>query len=225
MATAQEDRLKFRHFSVRQGLSDGNITALAQDKQGYLWVGTKNGLNRFDGFSFRTFRYNASDSNSIAGNNVQCLYVGTDGKIWVGLVEGRVSCYDPERESFRSYRCYTSEEVEAGDVSGITEEGGYVWVAVDRRGLVRLDPETGDTVRYEHDPENPGSLSHNAVTAVKNAHGGRLWLTSWGGGLDLFDTQTGNFSHYHYPEQSDVRYRQIKCLYLDTQGDIWLGST
>ena len=224
-AQPQED-VKFRHFSVRQGLSDGHVTALAQDDLGYIWIGTTNGLNRFNGYSFKVFRNNPTDQNSLAGNNVQCLYIDSHGKVWAGLVGGRVSCYDPQLETFRNYVCYFTTEETDGDVSAITEDDqGYLWVTVDRRGLVRLDPDTGNIVRYEHDPENPSSLSHNAVTGIARDASGKMWVTSWGGGLDLFDSHTGTFTHYPYPGGTDARYGQIKSLLRDSEGDVWLGST
>lgn len=218
--------MKFRHFSVRQGLSDGHVNALVQDERGYLWIGTTNGLNRFNGYSFKVFRNDPTDPNTLAGNNIQCLFIDSGGKIWAGLLGGRVSCYDPQLETFRNYICYFTTEETDGDVSAITEDDrGYLWVTVDRRGLVRLDPESGDIIRYEHDPDNPSSLSHNAVTGIAKGANGKMWVTSWGGGLDLFDPQTGTFTHYPYPGESDARYTQLKCLLLDSEGDIWLGST
>ena len=220
-----QENLKFRHFSVRQGLSDGHVTALAQDSRGYLWIGTRNGLNRYNGYGFKVFQNDPSDSNTIIGNNIQCLFIDSAGNIWAGLVGGQVSCYNPLEETFRNYNCFFSPSEADGDVSAITEEGGYMWITVDRRGLVRLNPESGEIVRYEHNPDNPGSLSHNAVTGIARGANGKLWVTSWGGGLDLFDPQTGSFTHYNYPGESDVRYRQIKTLLLDSEGNIWLGST
>ena len=225
-ATAQpQESLKFRHFSVRQGLSDGHVTALAQDSRGYLWVGTRNGLNRYNGYNFKVFQNDPANDNTIVGNNIQCLYIDSVGNIWAGLVGGQVSCYNPKEETFRNYNCYFSQSEADGDVSAITEEGGYMWVTVDRRGLVRLNPENGEIVRYEHNPDNPASLSHNAVTGIARGPNGKLWVSSWGGGLDLFDPQTGTFTHYGYPGANDVRYNQIKALLLDSEGNIWLGST
>lgn len=220
-----QESLKFRHFSVREGLSDGHVTAIVQDSRGYLWVGTRNGLNRYNGYGFKVFQNDPADPNTIVGNNIQCLYIDSKGNIWAGLVGGQVSCYYPEQETFRNYNCYFSPSEADGDVSAITEEGGYMWVTVDRRGLVRLNPESGEIVRYEHNPDNPGSLSHNAVTGIARGSNDKLWVSSWGGGLDLFDPQTGTFTHYRYPGATDVRYDQIKALLLDREGNIWLGST
>lgn len=226
MASAVPEDIRFRQFSVRQGLSDSNVTAITQDRQGFLWIGTKNGLNCFNGYDFKVYRSNSAEGNSIAGNCVQCLFVDSHGRIWIGLLGGLVSCYDPETESFRNYVCYFSVEESDGDVSAIAEDfSGNIWITVDRRGLVRLNPETGDIIRYEHSSENPSSLSHNAVTDIRRDSSGKMWISSWGGGLDRFDPETATFTNYSYPGGTDIRYSQLKCLCLDRQGDLWIGST
>ena len=100
--------LRFRHYSAGDGLSDNHVNCAVQDSTGYIWIGTANGLNRFDGYGFTVFRHDTGDDSSIAGNNVQCLYVDGKGKIWAGLISGRASCYDPERESFTNYNYISS---------------------------------------------------------------------------------------------------------------------
>lgn len=225
-AGAVTQNMRFRQFSVRQGLSESNVTAIAQDRQGFLWIGTKNGLNCFNGYDFKVYRSSSADGNSIAGNCVQCLYVDSRGQIWIGLLGGLVSCYNPETETFRNYECYFSVEESDGDVSAFAEDfNGNIWITVDRRGLVRLNPENGDIIRYEHSAENPSSLSHNAVTDIRRDSSGQMWISSWGGGLDRFDPATGTFRKYAYPGATDTRYSQLKCLCLDVQGDLWIGST
>ena len=228
VAVARSGEMRFRHYSVQQGLSDSYVTALAQDRTGRIWIGTQNGLNCFDGYSFQVFKHHPTDGNSLAGNNVQCLYVDRKGYIWIGLLEGRVSCYDPSMETFRNYICYFPTEAMNGDVSRITEDDeGFLWVTVDRRGLVRLNPETGGLVRYEHSDKNRNSLSHNAVTDLVRDRDGALWITSWGGGLDRFLPSEKRFGHYPLTENGsdDPRFRQLKCLLLHSDGELWCGST
>lgn len=226
MVANAEESLRFKHFSVRQGLSDSNVTALAKDSRGFIWIGTKNGLNCFNGYTFKGFRNSPSDPNTIAGNSIQCLYIDSGGNIWAGLLSGRVSRYDPRTETFRNYTCYSPTSEADGDVSAIAEDAdGYIWVTVDRRGLVRLNPQTGEVARYEHSPTTPLSLSHNAVTDIQRDSRGKMWITSWGGGLDCFDPVTGSFRHFAYNSSEDLRYRQLKCLHMDHQGNLWIGST
>src|ERR1051325_4341904 len=86
-----------QHYGVENGLSLGSVTCLLQDKQGFLWVGTLNGLDRFDGYSFREFLHDPRDTTSLLDNQVTALSLGPDGKIWIGTAAG-INVYDPVRD-------------------------------------------------------------------------------------------------------------------------------
>ena len=89
----------FRHYQVEQGLSNNAAISCLQDKKGFTWFGTKDGLNRFDGYTFKIFRNNPSDSNSLGSNFVHCLYEDKQGVLWVGTESG-LYAYNEKKESF-----------------------------------------------------------------------------------------------------------------------------
>lgn len=216
--------VRFRHFSVTDGLSDRHVCCITQDPSGFIWIGTQNGLNRFDGYSFTVFKHNAADSNSLPGNHITCIHIDSGGRIWTGHLKGMVSCYDPRTEKFTRYSCCPSGEKPESDVSGITEgKDGLIWITVDRMGLVRLDPEKGTPDVFRHSDSDQYSLSHNAVTDIIVGPDGKLWITTWGGGLNILDPESMQFRHI--PFQADTDYGKLTCLYLDKEGDLWAGST
>lgn len=226
---AQNQLLKFKHFTISSGLSNSYITDILQDKRGYIWIGTTDGLNRFDGYDFKVYKRNPFDKTSIGGNNIRCLYEDSHGNLWAGLLNGIVSKFNPEVERFTNYTCVLedSKVSGAGDISGIVEDkDGMLWIAVDRKGFVCLNPSTGDFSCYESDPNNSNSLSHNATTSIAIARDGCIWITTWGGGLNRFDPKTKRFTHYmNSPDISeDVPCRHLICQYHDRYGNVWIGT-
>lgn len=226
---AQNQPLKFKHLTISNGLSNSYITDILQDRRGYIWIGTTDGLNRFDGYDFKIYKRNPFDKTSIGGNNIRCLYEDSHGNLWVGLLNGIVSKFNPEVEKFTNYTCVLedSKVLGAGDISGMVEDkDGLFWIAVDRKGFVCLNPDTGDFSCYESDPNNSNSLSHNATTSIAIARDGCIWITTWGGGLNRFDPKTKMFTYYmNSPNISeDVPCRHLTCQYHDRYGNVWIGT-
>src|SRR5690349_12509678 len=101
-AAGQQTRFRVTHYDEATGLQSNVISAMLQDKKGYMWFGTADGLCRFDGYTFRTFRRQKGESNSLPGNNILKLAEDSSGKIWIGLQDW-ISCYDPETGIFLNY--------------------------------------------------------------------------------------------------------------------------
>jgi ligand-binding sensor domain-containing protein len=94
--------LSFRHLTIEDGLSQGMVNAIYQDRQGFLWFGTKAGLNRYDGYSFTIFQNNPFDSTSLSNNYVQTIFEDHRGRLWIGTGDG-LNCFDPATEKFRRF--------------------------------------------------------------------------------------------------------------------------
>ncbi len=210
--------LRLRLYSTDDGLSNSNVNDIIQDRNGFIWIATSNGLNRFDGSNFMTILH---------GRQVRCIYEDSEGNIWAGMLEGKVCRYDPRTSITTDYVCYFPTESTNGDVSGIIEsKDGFIWIAVDRLGLVRLNPETGGHVRFDHDPEDPESLSNNAVTDLEFDDDGKLWISTWGGGLNVFDPADQSFS---FPMErlglQDGQYADQFKILKRPDGIWWVGTT
>ena len=100
---AQESNINFTHYQLDQGLSDNNVTSITQDKQGFIWVATDNGLNRFDGYNFKVYRNNAKDRSSLPSDYVNAVYVDTSGVLWVATNKG-LAKYNPNTDDFTIYQ-------------------------------------------------------------------------------------------------------------------------
>ena len=130
---------EFRNLTVADGLSQSTVTAIAQDDSGFVWLGTQDGLNRYDGYSFRVFRNAQTDTQSLSESNITALYVDRDGTLWVGTKNG-LNRYNPEREDFTRYLNRDRNPI---GVYGIADaEPGALWISSDE-GLLHLDTRSG----------------------------------------------------------------------------------
>ena len=101
--SAQSSDLRFISLSTEDGLSNNTVVCILQDTQGFMWFGTEDGLNRFDGYDFSVFRHNPDESNSLTDNNISSLFQDDSGYIWIGTKGGGLNRYDPRTEVFSYY--------------------------------------------------------------------------------------------------------------------------
>src|SRR5690349_6532068 len=139
----------FRRLAIPDEVPAHLTTALAQDRQGFLWIGTQAGLMRFDGSRFEVFRSNPEDPATLGGSYVRSLLPARDGRLWVGTFSGGLSVYDPARESFTRYRNDPQNPASLAHdrVEALAEDrSGRIWAATNE-GVDRLDPRSG---RIDH---------------------------------------------------------------------------
>ena len=133
-AQMADEHYYFKNLSVQNGLSQNTVNAILQDRQGFMWFGTKDGLNRYDGLSFRKFKHDDRTRRSIGNNFITALYEDAKGDIWVGTDVG-LYIYHPEKDSFRHFAELSVENTKIEHtVTAISGDNkGCVWVAVESR--------------------------------------------------------------------------------------------
>ena len=139
-----QSALNFEQISIEQGLSQTNITSIIQGKNGFLWIGTGDGLNRYDGYNFKIFKHEDSDYTSISNNSIWSLFEDSDGIIWVGTKGGGLNAFNPETETFTLYYPRENEpnSISGTDVLSILEDRkGRLWVGTERNGSEPDGPE------------------------------------------------------------------------------------
>jgi len=225
---AQTDDLVFERLSQEQGLSDPTVFSIFQDSHGFMWFGTVDGLNRFDGYSFVIYRHSPADSNSISDNFIRSIYEDHSHTLWIGTGNG-LEQFNPHTEKFIHHEIDPiSKRPSDNEVRAIHEDrADNLWVGAASGGLNRFDRKTGVFKRYLHDPQNPNSLSHNSVSAIYEDRPGRLWIGTVGGGLNRFNPTTGEFIHFkNDPQDSNsLNSNIVLSLYGDSAGEtLWVGT-
>ncbi len=203
----------FRHYQVEQGLSHNTVNCIAQDKEGFLWFGTKDGINRFDGISFKVFRRTPSDSTSLGNNFVYSLHQDHQGILWVGTRQGLYQ-YTARSESFRLIK-----STGWTDVRDITsDKNGNVWFILGLKlyRYNRLKDSVPTLINYEQ----------KEVSAITITADGQLWVSSVEGRLLQYDAATGRFSGYDlFNESATPPSKWIGKIYATGKGHILVATS
>jgi signal transduction histidine kinase/streptogramin lyase len=215
------DAIKFKHLTIDDGLSDNFVIPVLQDRQGFLWVGSKNGLNKYDGAEFSVYSHDPDNSHTISNNYIWSLLEDSAGILWVGTWGGGVNKFDPVTQRFIRYQHDKNNPNSLSNdiIWNIYEDkAGILWIGTDEGGLNRFDPVTETFTHYRHDPKNPNSISSDSVTRIYEDKTGIFWISTYGGGLNKFDPKTEKFVHYNLTNNA------LWCLYWDSQDKLWLGT-
>ncbi len=220
------DEFDFVHIGRTEGLSQSTVYAILQDRSGFMWFGTENGLNRFDGYDFTVFQHVPGDPSSLSHNSVLTLYEDREGILWIGTLNGGLNRYDPQLGSFRNYRHIPGRgDSLSNDIVGAIHEDrdGTFWVGTDS-GLTRLDRASGRFTPQPLATDRPGKSDH--IHDICEDHDGALWIGTFGGGVSRLDRRTGLSVHFrHDPaDPASLGDDYVYCLHIDRQGFLWIGS-
>ncbi|MDM8515678.1 two-component regulator propeller domain-containing protein [Desulfobacterales bacterium HSG16] len=226
---AEHDGLKFERISLSEGLSQSTVFGITQDNRGFMWFGTRNGLNRYDGYQFTIFEKNLSDSNSLSNNFVWSLIKDRKGYIWIGTHGGGLDRFDPETEKFTHFKNDPANQNSLSHdtvVNVMEDSAGRIWICTDGGGLNRLNPATGNFIRYRHDPADSSSISGNRVWALAEDRQGTIWAGTSESGLNSFDPATEKFTRYvHDPEnENSLSHNAVWSILEDKNDNLWIGT-
>lgn len=220
-----QKRIQFKTISVKDGLSLNAIYSIIQDSQGFMWIGTEDGLNRYDGYNFKVFTTKPQNPVSLSHTSVNVIHEGSSGRLWVGTREG-LNQFDRSREIFTRYHHKSNDphSLSHNWIKAVLEDrSGLVWV-VTSKGLDRLDRESGRFIHFRHDPKDPGSLIHNNVNCIHEDSAGVLWLAT-SGGLEQFDRRKSRFVHFQQKDPNSLSGIGVSTIYEDESGFLLIGTS
>jgi PAS domain S-box-containing protein len=212
---------------VEHGLSQATVQAILQDHAGFFWFGTDEGLNRFDGYSFRVFQHDPEDPHSLPHSMISALYEDREKRLWVGT-QGGLALFDPANETFARVG-----PVEERVTSMLEDPAGTMWIGTVGQGLFRRDAGSDTLVSYAHDPGRPESLASHLVSALHLDRRGRLWIGTRDAGLDMLAAtglsdppERSRFLH-HRRDPRDPRSLpddDVLGLAEDRTGTLWIAT-
>lgn len=220
---------KFNNLTVENGLSNNDVNTLIQDKTGFIWFGTEDGLNRYDGYNFKVFRHNPSDSNSLADNTIWALMEDSKGFLWIGTKSGKLNRYDPVKESFTLHQ-FTPNIDRSSSIAALFEDSkGNIWIGTRTRGIYRLNPDSNEISHWNRNDSIPSSLSNQSVRAITEDKSGNIIIGTYSG-LNKFNPSTPDkgFEKFFYKadDPNSLSDKEIYNLSKSTSDDntIWIGT-
>ncbi|WP_338761300.1 two-component regulator propeller domain-containing protein [Bernardetia sp. ABR2-2B] len=220
-------KLRVEQLAIEQGLSQNSVNAMIQDSEGYIWIGTDDGLNRYNAYDVTIFRHNREDSLSIIDNQVKAIYEDTNHNIWIGTIAG-VSIFDTKTQTFKSF--YKKEDEKNtlvdNEVNAITEDKeGFIWLGT-TNGLSKYDYNNHSFTNYTATDEDSVMLGSNDITALAVDTNNNLWIGTNRAGINKWNLTTGDKKLYRLTRGDSTSYYGFGSsnIMISRVGDVWLAG-
>ena len=221
------EKYLFKSLEVDLGLSNSNVLSIFRDSDGFMWFGTANGLNRFDGTEMKTFYSDDRDSSALSNNYISKIYEGPDKSLWIRNVNGIFEVYQPATENFERNieKFFNKYHLKSKEIKMIFKDGERYWFVHPFEGVSVYDAETEKTIYLTQKREGQGGLSTNQVSSVAKRGKDEYWIVHQNGTLDVFEGKagaiTGSISIRSFLEPS-INYDFE--LFIDSDQDAWIYS-
>lgn len=223
---AQTKKLRFDHITTENGLSDNYVTHIFQDKKGFIWISTQDGINRFDGYTFKHYKHIPGNINSLSDYAVNHIFEDSKGIFWISTRDG-LNKFNPTTETFVHYKMDKDDpnSLSAKRLYGCVEDkNGNIWIATGK-GLNRFDQSKGTFEKYTNIPGDSKSISDNVIATLFSDSKGNLWIGSTNG-LNLYDFKSSTFKSFLNEDgkPNTPSTNMITALYEDSKGFLWIGT-
>lgn len=225
---AQSQDLKFTNITIEYGLSHSKVNCIYQDRQGFLWFGTNEGLNKYDGYTFTVYQPDPDDPHSISANLIRCILEDSKGNFWIGTEAGGLNRFDRQLQKFTHFTADSSSAIilSGNNVNAIIEDkAGNLWLGTEH-GIDRIDFDHQQAWHYSPYSAELSRQPVNEIMALLEDRQGTLWIGTLGGGLCAFDRHTQKFNHYRHDPKNrfSIGDDEIYSIYEDSKGELWIGT-
>ncbi|MCB0546319.1 MAG: hypothetical protein KDD19_01965 [Phaeodactylibacter sp.] len=219
--------MSFDHITINQGLSNNTIYSIVEDQDGFLWFGSRDGLHRYDGYEFKSFKSDPEDSLSLPSNNVQSLFLHPNGDIWIGLKVGGLCIFgrqsqrlqvNPLKElSFADWREVSIQSI-------FQDSYGEYWIGTAGHGVIRMDSSLQRITHYSlFEQGHPNNIfSYFCFSFVEDAEG-NIWMGTEGNRIPYFERKSGAIKELSAIGGPKMKYTFTKSL-LFVDGTLWIGT-
>ncbi len=220
-------KLRFDHLSIQDGLSQASITSILQDSRGYMWFGTQDGLNRYNGYEFKVFKFNPADLSTISDNSILKVFEDSSNNLWIATLNG-LNLYNRKTETFTRYFLKEGNNYnKMNQFSSIIEDNySNLWIGSRWKGLIQFNLKTKKWIMYDNNKNNPNSLNNDQVLTLSKGYNNEIWIGTNGGGLNRYDHKIKKFTSYkNQPENPlSISNNIIRTIYIENKNKIWIGT-
>jgi ligand-binding sensor domain-containing protein/signal transduction histidine kinase len=224
---SQQKDIKFEHISIEEGLSQSGVNCILQDSKSFLWFGTGDGLNKYDGYKFDIYKHDPDKSGSLSNNDILAICEDQAGNLWIGTRRGL-------NRFNRSDETFTHWLNEPGDPNSLShnhvlsiyeDQKGFIWIGTKDGGLNKFEPRNNRFKCWLHDPDKSGSLSNNDILAICEDRTGNLWIGTRNG-LNQFDHTDEVFTLYSNEPGNphSLSHNEVLSIVVDQSGTLWIGT-
>jgi len=249
----QSNNYSIQYYSTNDGLSQNEVTSIIQDKYGFMWFGTRGGLNRFDGYNFKRFKPESNNPNSLHNPSIERLYKDSKGRIWIGTKSGGCSLFDSGKEQF-SIPEDSINTIPDRIISFKEDSAGAMWIGSWNRGVYKLGEHLNVSERKQNDfrvstietiddssvyigtvrglfninskkitKVGAGIRGREITEMIKDKNKPLLWMVGWGLNLSSYDYINHKTTEYPIPITEDGKSNAYS-VYQDREGNIWVGT-
>ena len=223
--SAMSSRLDFARLTIEDGLAQNTVLTLLQDRQGFMWLGTTEGLHRYDGATFTLYRHDPADSTSLSDNYIEVVYEDRAGTMWVGTSNGGLHRFDRELDRFTRVG---AEHLHPYNVTWLYEDSSdRFWIGTQGGGLFEMDRGTGGFTHYGHDPDDATSLSNDRLwQIIEDVRDPELLWVATEDGLSRLHVGSGEFVRFHHEPGDPLSLSDddVRSLHTDARGTLWAGT-
>jgi signal transduction histidine kinase/CheY-like chemotaxis protein/ligand-binding sensor domain-containing protein len=225
---AQQSHIKFGHLTTNDGLSQSTILCMFQDTRGFMWFGTLDGLNKYDGYKFTLYRNDPKDSSSLSYNIVKSIVEDSAGNLWIGTLGGGINKFNREKEKFTHY---THDKNNSQSLSSdlinclFIDKNDNIWAGTSNGGLNLFEVAKNKFTRYLNE-ENAKSLSDNDVRAIYQDEKENVWVATNKGGLNLLSKNAKDFVRFQHDDKDEksLSYNSVWSIWEDKKKNLWIGT-
>ena len=221
---AQVQYSRFEHLTINDGLSSNRIRCIYKDNKNYLWMGTDVGLDRYDSYQVKKYRFDENQAGTISSDILTCIYEDREKNLWFGTYDG-LNLYDPSKDNFTVFKHNPADKnsINSNCITGIVEDKkGNLWIVSDGSCLNWWNPQSRNFVRYPFEEQRHGlSVRPSRMADVDSK--GYIWVGSLSPGITRFDPGSGIFTKFDDPNV-DFGNSSYKSVYIDNQDEIWIAA-
>lgn len=218
IVNAQTETVRFKYIGIDKGLSQNSVMDIVQDHKGFLWIATRDGLNRYNGYEIKVYRSSYEDSSSLFSNILKKLFIDSKGRLWIASERGGLTLYNEETDNFK---LFLNDQAQTISSNIVEDNNGNLWFTVDRKGIVKFNTED---FSHKYIPIENLNISRNIFSRVSIING-LLWIGMRDLGIKIYNINNDKFvdEKHLFPNINSID-QQVREIKQDVFGNIFIGT-